>query len=75
MRKGNRQKVDSELLRDIVWGVQHDAFDDKRGWGRSLMRAWSVGALDEQLASGHTAHAIERTDQPGFGLRVVVVVV
>lgn len=50
MKRDNKSKVDTELFRDIVWGVQHDAFDDDRGWGRSLLRAWKVGALDDQLA-------------------------
>ncbi len=47
MRKG-REKLSASLFDDIVWGVQHDAFENELG--KSLLRAWSVGACDEQLA-------------------------
>jgi hypothetical protein len=33
---------------DIVWGRQHDAFDDRLG--RRLVRAWCVGARDAEIA-------------------------
>lgn len=34
-------------LDDIIWGVNHDAFDDRLG--KSLHRAWQVGAGDDTV--------------------------
>lgn len=48
MKKQIPLKGDPSLFNDIVWGVQHDAFESELG--RSLLRAWSVGACDEQIA-------------------------
>ena len=48
MRKPSREYTDSALFTDIVWGVEHDAFEG--ALGKSLLRAWSVGAYDQQIA-------------------------
>jgi hypothetical protein len=42
-------KSPDSLLHDVIWGVQHDAFDDRLG--RSLLRAWQVGAADEVVTN------------------------
>jgi hypothetical protein len=47
MKKHCSIKGDSVLFNDIVWGVQHDAFENDLG--RSLLRAWSVGACNEPI--------------------------
>jgi hypothetical protein len=47
----------TSLLDDVVWGVQHDAFNGDLG--QSLLRAWSVGAGD-----GHVAEMIQQSVRP-----------
>ncbi len=45
MNKDHENGDSSRLFQDIVWGARHDAFDSPLG--RSLIRAWSLGACDE----------------------------
>ena len=47
-KKKTGNKEESGLFNDVVWGVQHDAFDDRLG--HSLMRVWSVGKINQRTA-------------------------
>jgi hypothetical protein len=40
-------RASSPVFDDVVWGANHDAFDSDLG--RSLVRAWSTGAADDQI--------------------------
>lgn len=42
-----RNDMESSVLRTIAYGKEHDAFDSP--WGQSLLRAWELGASDEEL--------------------------
>jgi len=46
MKRPPKQK--SPMLDTILYGVEHDAFDDELG--QALLRSWQVGAADETVA-------------------------
>jgi len=48
MRPKRQTSNESDLFQSIVWGTRHDAFDSPLG--RSLVKAYSAGACDEEIA-------------------------
>ena len=44
-----QEPAGSNVFRDIVWGIHHDAFDNEIG--KALIRAWSLGARDPKIGN------------------------